>query len=176
VTRLRVVAALAAMLSALVVQAGLVGPVTVPLPVSLPAILVAAVALADGPGAGMSFGFAAGLLADLGSRHPAGVLALVWLGLGRAAGQLAGRRSVRADAAAVAVLCAAAVLAGGVLLTVLHADGATLAVTLRGVVPAGLIDAVLALVVVPLVRRFLAASVLRPPAGLSEIVLGGTRG
>ena len=30
----------------------------------------------------MSFGFAAGLVADLGSAHPAGVLALCWLGVG----------------------------------------------------------------------------------------------
>ncbi|MDT4894644.1 MAG: hypothetical protein QOE97_3679 [Pseudonocardiales bacterium] len=175
-TRLRVVAGLAAMLTALVLQAGLVAPVTVPVPVSLPAVLIAAVALVDGPAAGLSLGFAAGLIADLGSRHPAGVLALAWLALGLAAGQLAGRRSVRADAAVVAVLCAATALGSGMLLTVLHADGATAVAALRGLVPAGLADAVLALAVVPIVRRFLNADALRPPAPLRELVLGGSRG
>ena len=64
----------------------LVGPLTVPVPVSLPALLVAAVALVDGPGVGMAFGFAAGLLADLGSEHPAGVLALCWMAWAWSAG------------------------------------------------------------------------------------------
>jgi hypothetical protein len=77
--RARVAAALAALLTALLLQATLIGPVTMPLPVSLPALLVAAIALVDGPGAGLAFGFAIGLIADLGSEHPAGVLALCWL-------------------------------------------------------------------------------------------------
>ena len=81
-TRARVAAALAAIITALLLQATLVAPVTAPWPVSLPAVLVAAVALVDGPATGMSLGFAAGLVADLGSHHPAGVLALCWLGVG----------------------------------------------------------------------------------------------
>jgi hypothetical protein len=67
---------LAALLTALLLQATLVGPLAMSVPVSLPAVLVAAVALVDGPATGMSFGFTVGLFADLGSSHPAGVLAL----------------------------------------------------------------------------------------------------
>ena len=81
-TRSRIAAALAGILTVLLLQATLVAPVCTPFAVSLPAVLVAAVALVDGPATGISFGFAAGLMADLGSRHPAGVLALCWLGVG----------------------------------------------------------------------------------------------
>ncbi len=60
-TRIRALAALAAIITALLLQATLVAPLTMPVPISLPALVVAAVALSDGPGAGLSFGFATGL-------------------------------------------------------------------------------------------------------------------
>ena len=105
-TRARVAAALAAILTALLLQATVIAPATVPWPVSLPAVLVAAVALVDGPATGMSFGFAAGLIADLGSHHPAGVLALCWLGVGPAVRD-AGRpaAALRRDALIAGVAC-----------------------------------------------------------------------
>lgn len=176
-TRLRIVAALAAMLTALLLQATLVGPLTAPVPMSLPGVLVAVVALAEGPGTGMSFGFTLGLMADLGSRHPAGVLALSWLVLGLVCGLGAvtgpSRRSVRGDAGLAAVLTAIAAFCAIVMLTVLHADGASLGAAVRAIIPAGLGDALLALILVPTVRTFLRADALRPPRGVTEIVLGG---
>ena len=160
-THARVAAALAALLTAMLAQGTLVAPLTMPVPVSLAAVLVAAVALADGPAAGMSFGFTAGLVADLGSSHPAGVLALSWLGLGLICGLARDRRTVRADAAVAAVFCALASVFATLLLAVVHAGGASAWLAVRGAVPAGLGDALLALAVVPLVRGFLRTDALR---------------
>ena len=172
-TRMRVAAALAAMLTALVVQATLISPLTGAIAVSLPAVLVATVALAEGPGAGMSLGFALGLVTDLGSRHPAGILALSWLGLGLAAGVLSARRSKRADVALAAVLCTLAAVASAVLLTVVHADGASIAAGVSNAIPALLGDVLLAIVVVPLVRTFVGAQAMRSPTAIGrEVVLG----
>ncbi|HZY77693.1 MAG TPA: rod shape-determining protein MreD [Jatrophihabitantaceae bacterium] len=176
-TRARAAAGLAAILTALLLQGTVIGPWAGPVPVSLPAVLVAAVALVDGPGSGMAFGFVAGLLADLGSTHPAGVLALCWLGVGLACGLLADRHSVRRDAAAAAIVCALASLAGSVLLAVVHADGASVGSGLVHVVPAGIADALLALLLVPLARRFLHTDQLRAPrASTDELLLAGRRG
>jgi rod shape-determining protein MreD len=174
-TRLRVAAALAAMLTALLLQSALVAPLTMPAPASLPAVLVAAVALADGPAAGMAFGFSLGLVADLGSRHPAGVLALCWLALGLLAGAAGGRRSVRGDAAVAAVLATLAAAAAAVLLIVVHADGVTAAETARTIVPAGLVDALLALPVVALVRAALRSDALAAPHPVPELAVRGRR-
>lgn len=164
-TRHRVAAGCAAMITALLLQATLIGPVTLPVPVSLPAVLIAAVALVDGPGVGMALGFSAGLFADLASTHPAGVLALSWLGVGLACGLLADRRGVRADAAAAALVCAVAAAAAELLLATISGAGA--ADALRYLVPTALGDALLALAFVPLVRAFLHSDRLRrPPVGL----------
>lgn len=159
----RMIAALAALITASLLQGTLVAPLTmpVPVPVSLAAVLVAAVALSDGPAAGMSFGFTAGLVADLGSRHPAGVLALSWLGLGVICGLARDRRTVRGDAAVAAVFCALASVFATLLLAVVHAGGASAELAVRGAVPAGLGDALLALGVIPLVRDFLRSDALR---------------
>jgi len=170
-TRLRVVAALAAMLTALVLQSALVVPLAGTAAASLPAVLVAAIALVDGPAAGMSFGFTLGLLADLGSRHPAGILALCWLGLGLVAGSAAGRRSVRADATVAAVLCTVAALAASALLLAVHADGVTAGETARTIIPAGLVDALLALPVVALVRRALHTDALTAPHPVTDLAV-----
>lgn len=165
-TRARVIAAIAALLSALLLQATLVGPLTIPAPVSLPALLVAAVALVDGPGAGMAFGFAVGLVADLGSDHPAGVLALCWLGVGLVCGLCSApyrRTTVRRDAVIAALACGAAALVSGEFLAVLHWRGGEALSALRLTIPGTLLDAVLALAVVALVRLFLHTSTLRAP-------------
>src|SRR5947209_2068432 len=105
-TRARVAAAAAGIVTALLLQATLVGPLSGWVPISLPAVLVAAVGLVDGPATGMSFGFAAGLVADLASSHVAGVLALCWMGVGTLAGLVADRRSLRKDALTAGVVSA----------------------------------------------------------------------
>lgn len=158
----RVIAAVAAMLTALLLQGALIGPLTIPAAVSLPAVLVAAVALVDGPGAGMALGFSCGLLADLAGTHPVGVFALGWLAVGVSCGLLADRRGLRADAAAAAIVCALAAAGTGLLLAVIDGTGAV--AVLRLLVPTALGDAVLALAVVPLVRAFLRSDRMRPAA------------
>lgn len=175
--RQRVLAALVAILSALLLQATLIGPLSMPVAVSLPAVLVAAVALVDGPGTGLSFGFAAGLLADLGSDHPAGILALVWLGLGVIAGRAGTGRSVRVDAATAAVLCALAAGVATLLLAVVHIGGASVWIAVRDLVPAAFGDALLALGVVPLVRAFLHTERMRAPEPVDrDVVLASSHG
>jgi rod shape-determining protein MreD len=174
--RARFVAALAAALTALLLQAVLVAPVTAPWPVSLPAVLVAAVALIDGPATGMSFGFAVGLLADLGSNHPAGVLALCWLGVGLLCGTLADRRGLRRDAVTAGVVCAAGSFVATLVLAVVHA-GAQATDAFTYALPAAAGDVVLALGVLAVARRMLRTDSLRAPHAVhSDVVLVGRRG
>jgi cell shape-determining protein MreD len=173
----RSIAASAALLTALLLQATLVGPVVMSVPVSVPAVLVAAVALVNGPATGISFGFTVGLVADLGSSHPAGVLALSWLGLGLLCGLAADRRTVLGDASVAAAFCMAAGVFATVLLTVVHAGGATAWLAIRTAVPAGIGDALLALAIVPIVRTALRTERLRAPrVTVSELGLGSVRG
>src|SRR6185437_8601721 len=148
--------------TALLLQASLIGPLAFPVPVSLPALLVIVVACYAGPGAGIGLGFCTGLLADLGSDHPAGVQALCLLGAGLLAGKLGGlavqrgyrARGVAALAAAVATgNCAAS----GLLLSVLGSHAASLRATVLSLPPVGLTDALLGLLLVPVVRRLLRA-------------------
>jgi rod shape-determining protein MreD len=175
-TRARLAAATAAILTALLLQATLVAPLTAPFAVSLPAVLVAAVALVDGPAAGMSFGFVAGLMADLGSHHPAGVLALCWLGIGLLCGTFADRRSMRRDAVAAGIGCGLAGSAATLLLVLVHSGGPAWDAA-RYLVPTGLADAVLALVVLAIVRRMLRSDSLRAPHPvLTELAIGPRRG
>lgn len=170
-------AALAALLTALLLQATLVGPAAMSVPVSMPAVLVAAVALVNGPATGISFGFTVGLVADLGSSHPAGVLALSWLGLGLVCGLAADRRTVLGDAVVAAVFCMLAGVFATLLLTVVHAGGATAWLAVRTAVPAGLGDGFLALAAVPIVRAALRTERLRAPrVTVSELGLGSARG
>ena len=160
----RIAAAIAALLTALILQACLVAPITLPVPVSLPAVLVACVALTAGTSAGISFGFAAGLLADLGSDHPAGVLALCWLGVGVGCGLLAGQLTrLRGTVIAVGIVTGFATVLAGLILTVAGAGGADAWSAVRDCVPAGFGDALLAVVVLPLVRAVLRNEALRAP-------------
>ncbi|MDQ6849908.1 MAG: rod shape-determining protein MreD [Actinomycetota bacterium] len=160
-TRSRAIAAITSMLTAMLLQATLVAPLTLPAPVSLPALTVAAIALVDGPGSGMAYGFAAGLVADLASLHPAGVLALCWLAVGLVCGLAANRGTVRRDAAVAAVVCAVGAAFATLLLTVLHADGATASRAASTSIPTLVGDALLALAVVPITRAFLHTGSLR---------------
>ncbi|MEP6851326.1 MAG: hypothetical protein ABJA87_01460 [bacterium] len=187
---LRPIAGLAAIVTVLLLQATVIGPLTVPLPVSLPAVLVAAVGLRAGPAAGIGFGFSAGFLGDLGSDHPAGVLALVWLGVGLTAGVLGGlvtpvelatpvgrrhisRRSARGhrsrsrvdglfalrpQASLAGALAGLAAPAAALVLTVTGTAADTWLYTAVRSAPAALLDAVLALAVVPAVGAVLDAT------------------
>ncbi|HTZ44114.1 MAG TPA: rod shape-determining protein MreD [Jatrophihabitans sp.] len=183
-TASRLAAAVAGLLTALLLQASLVGPLTFPVPVSLPALLVVVVGIYAGPGVGIGFGFATGLVADLGSQHPAGVQALCLLGAGLVAGKLGGLAvqrgyRTRGVAALAAAIATGACAAGGLLLSVLGSHAATLPATLLALVPVGLTDALLGLLVVPAVRRLLRAQGVRAPRPATRIVttppLGGSR-
>lgn len=170
--RYRVVAALAAILTGLLLQATLVAPVAGQYPVSLPAVLVVAVGMVDGPAAGLSFGFAAGLVADLGSHHPAGVLALCWLGAGLLAGVVGERRSLRRDALVCGALAGAAGAAATALLVLVH-NGVVAGEVVRYALPATLVEIALAVAVVPLVRALLHTGTLRAPhPAYTELAVG----
>ena len=163
-TRVRVAAAIAAILTALTLQSGVLSAVTMSVPVSLPAVLVAAVALREGAGTGIAFGFSTGLVADLGSNHPAGVFALTWMGIGLLCGLGADRTSVRRDAVIASGVSTCAAVAATLLLVLIGSDGATLAGALHTAAPCLLGDLVLAVILVPVVRRFLRVDAMRAPA------------
>lgn len=79
----RVFLAAGALLIALVLQGTVLA--RLPLPGGQPnlvLVLVVAIALLSGASVGMAFGFSAGLVSDLVSDHPAGVLALCFLIVG----------------------------------------------------------------------------------------------
>lgn len=175
-TRARVAAAVAGVATVLLLQATLVGPAFGSWAVSLPAVLVAVVAFTDGPAAGMSFGFAAGLAADLASRHPAGVLALCWLGLGLVCG-LADGHGRRLREAVVAGLGCAAAAGAATLLLVITNQGATALDAVTGFVPVAVVSTLLALALLPLVGRMLRTEYLRAPHPVyTELVLEPHRG
>ena len=200
-TIVRCAAGLAAVLSAVLVQATVVGPLVYPVPVSLPLLVVVAVAVLCGPSTGIALGFGAGLLADLSSRHPVGLLALTWLGAGIIAGIVGGvvveparvnesgpraralrprrrqRRgsSVRPSDAAPGGMSrwrAQGLLAGAI--SVAATGFALLALAALGsadqavpgalvlLIPAGLVDAMLAVPVLAAARFVLASPALRP--------------
>lgn len=172
----RIAAAITALITALLLQATVVGPWAMSVPVSLPAVLVACVALVDGPGTGIAFGFATGLVADLGSTHPAGVLALCWLGVGLVAGLGAGEHPLRRDAAVAAGLACLGSTAAALLLAAVHSGGSTVASAFATAVPALVGDALLALLLVAPVRAFLRSDRLRPPEPLARLDVAGRRG
>lgn len=174
--RARLIAAITAIITALLLQATLIAPVTAPFPVSLPAVLVAAVALIDGPATGMSIGFATGLLADLGSTHPAGVLALCWLGIGLVCGSLADRRSLRHDALAAGIVCGLASVLATLFLDLVNSAG-TVHDAVVYAAPASVGDVLVAFAVIALTRRMLRSDSLRAPQPVyTELVMGPRRG
>ena len=171
----RLAAAAAGVLTALLLQACLIGPLTFPVPVSLPALLVIVVAIYAGPGVGVGLGFSTGLLADLGSDNPAGVQALCFLGAGLVAGVVGGlatqrRYGTRGVAALAAAVGGGTSLAVGLLLSVLGSHAATVGTTLRYLIPIVLTEALLGLLVVPLVRRLLRAQGIRPPKPATSVL------
>jgi rod shape-determining protein MreD len=164
-TARRVMACIAAIATVSILQAMLIAPWTAPLAVSLPAVFVAAVGIEAGASAGLAVGFTAGLLADLGSRHPAGILALTWLLLGVFCGLLANSRRRRLTSALLVAVTAG--LASFVVVVVLGLFGTpsnSLAGDLGLAAPTVLGDAVLALVVVAPLRAALRALRVRLPS------------
>jgi rod shape-determining protein MreD len=168
----RAAAATAAVITVLLLQATLVGPLLSPVPVSFPLLVVMVIAIQAGPGAGIGLGFAAGLLADLASPQPVGVQAICWLGAGLLAGILGGlvtlsRASARSTAALAAAIATAATVVCGGMLAVLASHNTTFADVLRYVVPLALLNALGALVLVAPIRVVLAALAIWPavPAG-----------
>jgi cell shape-determining protein MreD len=174
-TRTRLLAGLTAILTAMLLQATLVAPLAPSVAASLPAVLVAAVAVTDGPGTGLALGFAAGLVADLGSSHPAGVLALCWMATGVACGALAGRAALPRDVVVAAAAAACSSSASLVLLSAVHSDGASLGAAARALMPAFLLDVLLALVVVPVIRWFLRNPSLRLERTQLPVLPGASR-
>ncbi|UQX89671.1 hypothetical protein M6D93_06635 [Jatrophihabitans telluris] len=171
----RLAAGIAAALTVLLLQATIIDPLTAPVPVSLPALVVALVAIIAGPGVGLGFGFALGLLADLGSDHPAGLLALCWLGIGVLGGQLGGPAvergySSRGIAVSAAVLAGAAELAAGLMLAALGSHGATAWLAVRDVVPVVVLDCLLGLGLVVPVRALLRSQGLLARRPRAELV------
>lgn len=160
-TVVRVAAASAAIVTALLLQATVVAPAALTAQLSLPAVLVAAVALESGPGTGISLGFTCGLIADLGSAHAAGLLAVCWMGVGICCGLLADER--RRFVPEVLLAAFAAVAAGALTtlsLTVVGEPGGTVLAAVRGVLPSLAGNLVLAALVVPLTRWLLRSDVL----------------
>lgn len=161
-TPIRVATSAAAVVTALLLQATVVGPGAITAQLSLPAVLVAAVALECGAGSGMCLGFGAGLVADLGSSHAAGLLAACWLALGIGCGLIAEpHRSAPAQALLAGLGASLATAVTTVGLTIVGEPGGTLGLAVRGFLPSLLGDVVLAALVVPVVRRFLRADLLR---------------
>ncbi|MCW2525438.1 MAG: rod shape-determining protein MreD [Pseudonocardiales bacterium] len=218
-TASRGAAGLATLITAMLLQATLIGPLFVPLPASLPLVVILSIALLTGPSTGITLGFAGGLLVDLGSQHPVGVLAFTWLGAGLAAGVLGGmvvpteaggrsrapstlrrdrwtdrrradlfaardrsrrgsdRSATRAlppvnrrrpQALLVGLLGAAAAAATAVVLAVVDQGADPIGPTLARCVPAGILDAMLALAVLPVLGMALRSGSLRAPAAIDS--------
>jgi hypothetical protein len=76
----------------------------------------------------------------------------------------------RAVAVLAALLAALSSAVLGTLLAILGSHAATMTVTAMTVVPVGLVDALLGLVLVPAVRAMLRAQGIRPPRPVSTLV------
>jgi len=175
VTISRVAMACAGVLTVLLLQATVIGPLTFPVPVSLPVLLVIVVGVYAGPGMGLGFGFATGLLADLGSDHPAGVQALCWMAGGLVAGIVGGlatergyrTRGVALFAAGLAALTSWLVV---LLLSILGSHAATVWLAFRDLIPIALTDSLLGLLVVPTVRSMLRMQGIRGPRPVADVI------
>jgi len=171
----RAALAAAAVLTVLLLQATLIGPLTFPVAVSLPVLTVVVVGIFTGPGVGIALGFATGLLADLGSDHPAGVLALCWLGAGLCAGVVGGLATQRGYRTREIALMSAGIatvtsFASTTLLAVLGSHAASLWLAVRDLTPIALTDALLGLFVVPAVRAMLRWQGVRSPRAAPDVI------
>jgi rod shape-determining protein MreD len=171
----RIAMAAASVITVLLLQATLIGPLTFPVPVSLPVLVVVVVGIHAGPGVGLGLGFATGLLADLGSDHPAGVLALCWMASGSVAGIVGGLATergyaTRGVAGMAAVLGAASSWLVAMMLAILGSHAASAWLAFRDVIPVGLVEALLGLIVVPVVRAMLRSQGIRTPRPVAGVI------
>lgn len=112
-------AAAATIVAALALQTTIFSRLPLPgHPPNLPLVVVVAVALAGGAGAGIWMGFFMGLAADLISNHPLGLLALVFMLVGAAVGQIESERE-RSVVASIVVVAVMAVCSFALYLVVL---------------------------------------------------------
>jgi len=161
----RVLALGACVLVALLVQTVVLARLPLPAgPPSLLVVVVLALALAGGPTLGMTGGFAVGLLADLLSQHPLGLLAAVLCLTGALAGRgsAAAQRSVPLALLIVALGAAAATTASLLLLAALTPADVDWRALAAQVAPVVGYDVVLAVFFVPSITAILAGSDPRP--------------
>lgn len=171
----RIALAIASVLTMLLLQASFIGPLTFPVSVALPAVIVATVGIYAGPGGAMSMGFATGLTADLGSEHPAGVLALCWMGaglLGGVIGGLATQRSygTRPIAAMAAGIATLSTFCASLLLVVVGSHAESLGGAFRDLIPQTLVHALIGLAVVPVVRSLMRWQGVRSPRSGFDVI------
>jgi hypothetical protein len=103
------------------------------------------------------------------------VQALCWLAAGLVAGMLGGLATqrgygTRGVAGLAALLGAATSGVLGLLLSILGSHAATALLTVRYLIPVGLTDALLGLLVVPLVRTLLRAQGIRSPRPVGRLI------
>jgi rod shape-determining protein MreD len=120
-------------------------------------LVVAAVALLLGPVAGAGFGFALGAFLDLSAVQTVGLSSLLFVAIGYGAARL---RELRPDSPLTAIVVGAIVtLASGVLYTLMQfligVDAPVSLELLRQIVSTALVNAILAVPVFAIVRRWL---------------------
>ena len=121
-------------------------------------IVVVTLALVEGPSAGASAGFAAGLIFDLLGQGPVGPMALVLTLTGYFAGQLHENMFAEGWLLPLTVLSIASLsstLAYGLLLQLLGAGGNFWVAFFTKILPEAIYDTALALLVYPWLARFL---------------------
>jgi len=121
-------------------------------------LVVVTLALVEGPQAGSTAGFAAGLVFDLLGTGPIGPMALVLAVVGHVAGSLSANMFAEGWLLPLSVLFTASLVAEvsyALLLAVLGEAGALWASLWRISIPSALYNGVLALVLFPFLARFL---------------------
>lgn len=121
-------------------------------------VVVVTLALVEGPAAGASAGFAAGLIFDLLGSGPVGPMALVLTVTGFMAGLL--HENMFAEGwllplTVLAIASLASTLAYGLMLELLGAEGSFLVMFFTKVLPEALYDTALGLLLYPWLARFL---------------------
>ena len=140
--------------AAVVLQTALIARVQLPYGrPDLVLVVVVAIALVGGAGMGMSAGFAAGLLVDLLSDYPAGMLALVLClaGFGCGLGRAAAKRGVLVPLLVVAAAAVGTRLGYAALLAIVGSPRLDWRVALAALPGSVTYDLVLAVFVVPVV-------------------------
>ena len=155
----RVLPTTAAILGAALLQVGLAPYIAIAGVVpNVLQLVVVTLALVEGPAAGATAGFAAGLLFDLLGAGPVGPMVLVLTVTGYMAGLL--HENMFAEGwllplTVLAIASLASALAYGVLLDILGAGGPFMVAFFLKMLPEALYDTALALLVYPWLARFL---------------------